>query len=131
VSLAQALSTFAVGTAVSTLCGCSTSVFSCSEDENCTQAGVLGVCQPEGFPSLTIDGASVGFSISILDREATRFVLARALWDDDQDRGRALELARRAREALLETGGADAVVHVETIDAWLADHADKTNPRGK
>jgi tetratricopeptide (TPR) repeat protein len=47
--------------------------------------------------------------------DATRFLLARAWWDAGQRRAEAVELANRAREALV---GADE--DVSSVDAWLA-----------
>jgi ribosomal protein S9 len=52
---------------------------------------------------------------------ASRFVLARALWESRQDRERARALARQAADSYAELGAskADALAEVE---AWLAEH---------
>ncbi len=51
----------------------------------------------------------------------TEFVVARALWDSGEDREGARELARRARTALADAGGAWAPTLAQ-VDAWLASH---------
>jgi hypothetical protein len=48
---ALGLRALAVGTTVSTLSGCFSSVFSCSEDAHCSQGDLLGMCQSEGYCS--------------------------------------------------------------------------------
>ena len=50
-----------------------------------------------------------------------RFVLARALWSDKTQRGRARELAEQAREAFAEHGEGRADELAE-VDTWLAKH---------
>jgi tetratricopeptide (TPR) repeat protein len=54
-------------------------------------------------------------------RAESKFELARALWDSDDDRARARTLATEAR-ALLDTDDADPADRTE-IDTWLAAHA--------
>ena len=50
-------------------------------------------------------------------RGATRFALARALWDSERDPARAVVLARGARDAYAQ---ANDKAKVSDIDAWLA-----------
>ncbi len=52
----------------------------------------------------------------------TRFALAQALWDTGGDRGRALRLARQARQAFLSQGEEDKVALDEVVQ-WLAERA--------
>ncbi|HVU52291.1 MAG TPA: protein kinase [Polyangia bacterium] len=52
-----------------------------------------------------------------LRRGATRFALARALWDSERDPARAQELARGAREAYAQ---ASDKAKVADVDGWLA-----------
>src|SRR6185437_12181064 len=49
----------------------------------------------------------------------TRFALARALWDTEQDRARALALAMAGREAYAKLAWHKK--EVGEIDTWLAD----------
>jgi tetratricopeptide (TPR) repeat protein len=55
-------------------------------------------------------------------RGATRFALARALWDSERDPARAEQLARGARDAYAK--GNDKA-KVSDVDAWLAARASK------
>jgi serine/threonine protein kinase/tetratricopeptide (TPR) repeat protein len=55
-------------------------------------------------------------------RGATRFALARALWESDRDPERAEELARGAREAYAK---ANDKTKVSDVDAWLASRKTK------
>src|SRR5262249_611226 len=48
-----------------------------------------------------------------------RFLLARALWDTDSDRGRAVVLAQEARAAWLKIGNAKSG-NVREVEAWLS-----------
>lgn len=48
-----------------------------------------------------------------------RFMLARALWAAGRNRGRAVELARQARDAYREAGTAKEQELAE-VEAWLA-----------
>jgi serine/threonine protein kinase len=59
-----------------------------------------------------------------LRRGATRFALARALWDSERDPARAEELARGAREAYAQANDKAKVADIET---WLAAR----NPKKK
>ncbi|HEV7557495.1 MAG TPA: tetratricopeptide repeat protein, partial [Kofleriaceae bacterium] len=52
-----------------------------------------------------------------------RFALAQALWEAGGDRGRAVHLARAARDLLATTVGANLVEHRDEIDRWLARHS--------
>jgi tetratricopeptide (TPR) repeat protein len=55
-----------------------------------------------------------------LRRGATRFALARALWDSERDHDRAEDLARGAREAYAQ---ANERTKIADVDAWLAAHS--------
>jgi tetratricopeptide (TPR) repeat protein len=53
-------------------------------------------------------------------RASLRFHLAEALWENDRDRGRAIELAQQARTDFSTSTSARAAKAVADVDAWLA-----------
>jgi hypothetical protein len=77
----------------------------------------------DGLASADIatNGTSAIAASSRTEVAEARFVLARALIAAHRDRGRALALARQARDALASAGPAGADLLAET-DAWLTKH---------
>jgi tetratricopeptide (TPR) repeat protein len=81
-----------------------------------------------GQPQRAID--PLERSLAIIDRDPTaaedgamvRLELARALWDGQRDRARAVQLARDARAALARISTPGALELRPKVDAWLAAH---------
>jgi len=59
-------------------------------------------------------------SCDIRIRAQVAFELARSLWEAGRSRGRAVQLAREARDTLVTADDAEAIAEV---DAWLSSHA--------
>jgi tetratricopeptide (TPR) repeat protein len=62
-------------------------------------------------------------TIDPFDLGDTKLALARALWDSNRDRTRALELGRGARQAYIDAGPERAEARKYAED-WLAEHGD-------